>query len=122
MDIIQQYIKQELGDNVPPFFSDTICEASRNGVINLNFTNEKVKVILVTNLWISNPTGVAFSIVDQYGLPFVNSAAAPVGNTIMCPLNNIHKGAIIIYTCNVVTVEFSLFFQKVYSYNEYYNL
>lgn len=127
MDSIQEYIRQKLGSDVPPRYSRTfVIQATNVGVtnvINANFANEKVALILCSNIWVSYNSFIApVQVVDMYGVnSFVTPAAPPATDTQisgMFPFPYITDSAAISFVANNVAFQFSIFFQKVYMFND----
>jgi hypothetical protein len=126
MDITQLYIQQQLGDNVKPWYSQTFFAKSKvvglNSVIDINLINEKVKLILCSNLWISyNTVNAPIQIRDVFNQLIFETPIAPINTTqqsIMFVFPYIQEGAAIKFSANNVNFNFTLLFQKVFLFND----
>lgn len=126
MDSIQEYIRQKLGSDVKPQYSRTfVIQATNLGasnVINANFANEKVALILCSNIWISYNSFIApVQVTDMYGVGAFVTPAPPATDTQisgMFPFPYITDSGAISFVANNVAFQFSIFFQKVYMFND----
>ncbi len=126
MDSKQLFIQQQLGEDVKAWYSQTFAQqAVVNGINNevrLNFINEKVKLILCTGLWVAYNSIIApVQIVDTYGNNFFDIPLAAGANRLISGMYHfdfISNGAAITIIANNVAFSFTLFYQKVYSFND----
>lgn len=126
MDITQLYIQQQFGEGVKPRYGQTevirAVPVLGQNVVAADFINEKVKVILCTGLWISYNTVISpVVITDMFNKVVFETPVAPaVLNQVsgMFFFDYVQEGAAIKFSANNVNFKFSLFFRKVYFYNE----
>ena len=125
MDIIQEFVKQKLGD-VKPRYSRTFqlqaVNVGANNVINQNFVNEKVLLIICTHIWISYNSFIApVQILDMYGVnAFETPPLPPATDTQISgiyPFPYITDTGVLSFVANNINFKFSIFFIKVYSFN-----
>ena len=120
MDITQLYIQQKFGD-IKPWYSETdsiqgVITGSTN-VIQGNFTNEKVKVIVCTNIWICYNSAISpVQITDVFGNKIFETPAAPATDTQlmgMFPFDYIIDGSAMRFIANKANFKFTIYFTKV---------
>ncbi len=125
MDIVQEYIKQQLNET-PVWYSATLITQATvqgtNNVINLNFVNEKVALIICQNIWVCYNSGIgSVQISDTYGQKIFSTPVAPGTDTQVMGMFDfpfIQNGAAIALSASNVNFQFSIFYQLVYFYNE----
>lgn len=126
MDIKQLYIQQQLGDQVKAWYSQTqyikSVVSGLNSVIEANFVNEKVKLIICSNFWISyNTVDSPIQIRDIFNNIIFETPVAPINTTqttAMFMFDYTQLGAAIKFSANNVNFKFTLFFQKVFLFND----